>query len=87
MANSNEAITKEQLSTLYELLVLRGLIMDRTYYDYTHLSVNFRCNVNPLNTDSVEVLDIETQSVRYAIMDDGTVVDRNTDRRFIGILR
>jgi hypothetical protein len=76
-------LTTEQQTTLHKLLFTKSLVMDRVYYQYKTHSVNFRCAIDPLAEPSkVRALNAATESVRFAIMDDGTIVDRNSDRRF-----
>lgn len=78
-------ITTEQQHTLNTLLFTKSLVVDRVYYQYATRSVNFRCVIDPHASPSqVRVLNVNKESVRFSIMDDGTIVDRNSDQRFVG---
>ena len=77
-------MTTEQASTLRDLLFANALVLDRVYFDFKRGSINFRTRWVIEGTSFKFSTTTMTQN-RYAIMDDGTIVDRNTDRRFVGV--
>ena len=71
-------LTPKQVETLTRLLADRSQVMQQVYYQHSTASLNYRSNWNLDGSYS-------TTQNRLAILLDGRIVDRNTDRTFTGV--
>jgi hypothetical protein len=72
-------MTELQKATVHRMLITEMKVMHKVYYDEKNDSINFRALFDEHGNYGYGEMN------RLAIMRDGSIVNRNTDRRFCGI--